>query len=139
MRESGYFPAGAEFDPSAPYNEPTVPGKEFDVTVSQSLSKSTIVYTNDYIPGASGVDYEPDDEGGYCAYGWHDPDDTSDTNWKKAYTDSSYTPLEIIEKCGEMCKYLLEIDQTKFGKYFLKRLLDECQGWTEDDFEVVED
>ena len=36
MRESGYYPAGAEFDPSAPYNEDRyVPHRRFvSVTIS---------------------------------------------------------------------------------------------------------
>lgn len=63
MIESGWYPPGAEFDPNAPYNQIEVPQKDFEVTCSQSLSRTAIVTTNNYTPGASGVDYEPDDEG----------------------------------------------------------------------------
>ena len=48
----------------APWNEESIPEKEFEVTCSQSLSKTVTVWTDNYIPGASGVDYERDDEGG---------------------------------------------------------------------------
>ena len=76
------YPDGlSDYSVGAPWNEPDVPEKDFEITCSQSLSRTATVCTNNYIPGASGVDYEPDDEGGYCACGWQDPDDTSDTDW----------------------------------------------------------
>ena len=140
MRESGYFPAGAEFDPLAPYNEPIVPEKDFEVTCSQSLSKTVTVTTNNYIPGASGVDYESDDEGGYCASGWHDPDDTSDTNWADEYHNNDYhTPLQLIG----LFKQYLENELNRMGevknKKWIKHLIEECSDWQEDDTEIVED
>lgn len=139
MIESGYYAPGTEFRSDAPWNEPVIPEKEFEVTCSQSLSKTVSVITDNYIPGASGVDYEPDDEGGYCASGWHDSDDTSDTNWEEEYSNEHYTPLQIISKCGELCKYLLDRNMTNYGINSLKRLLEECSGWTEDETEYIEE
>jgi len=139
MSEADFYPAGAYLDPSAPYNQVDVPDKEFEVTCSQTLSKTTSIWTNDYIPGASGVDYEPDDEGGCCAYGWQDPDDTSETNWKQAYKDVAMTPLDIINACGKLAKYLLEQGTTYIGPLHMKGLIEECQGWDEDDYEVIEE
>ena len=148
MIESGYYPPGAEFDPSAPWNQVEIPEQEFDVTISQTLSKDTTVCTNDYIPGASGVDYEPDDEGGYCASGWHDPDDTSDTNWGKIYREEHYTPLDLIQMLSEKCKQeLKELEELgsedapyyyKQKKRELEHLIDECSCWTDDETEVFE-
>ena len=151
MRESGCYPAGAEFDPNAPWNEPVIPERDFDVTCSQSLSKTVTVTTDNYIPGASGCDYEPDGEGGYCACGWHDPDDTSDTNWSQEYDENGhYTPLELIEKykeeLSENLKKLEEYGKSLHSKkpYWwiqrkrnLEHLIEECEGWIEDetDFE----
>ena len=134
------YPPGAEHDPNAPYNQVDVPEKEFDVTCSQSLSKTVTVITNNYIPGASGVDYEPDDEGGYCAVEWHDPDDTSDTNWGNEYHDNEhYTPLQLIE----LFKKHLENELIRMGEVKNKRriehLIEECSNWKEDDTEYVED
>lgn len=140
------YPPGAEHDPNAPYNQVDVPEKEFDVTCSQSLSKTVTVWTNNYIPGASGVDYEPDDEGGYCAVGWHDPDDTSDTNWGDEYHDNDhYTPIQLIELFKESLKNQLEswkgMDETSAGKAQIRRiehLIEECSNWIEDDTEYAE-
>ena len=146
---SGYYPAGAEFDPSAPYNEVEIPEKDFDVTCSQSLSRTAVVWTQDYIPGAEGCDYEPDGEGGYSTCGWQDPDDTSDTNWANEYSANGYkTPLELID----MLKEYLEKDLREIQKDMLpndrsfratqvrklKGLIEECECWTEDETEFIE-
>jgi hypothetical protein len=123
----------------APWNEESVPEKDFEVTCSQSLSKTVTIWTDNYIPGASGVDYEPDGEGGYCACGWHDPDDTSDTNWAEEYHyNDHYTPLQLIG----LFKQCLE-ETLKNGLVFqtpgvTKRLIEECDGWTEDETEYIE-
>jgi hypothetical protein len=137
------YPMGAD-TPDAPWNEPIVPEKEFDVTCSQSLSKTVIVTTNNYIPGAEGVDYEPDDEGGYCAVGWHDPDDTSDTDWEEEYSNEHYTPLQLINlfkrHLSDELNVILNSPEEKSNKEkFLRHLIDECSDWTEDETEYVED
>ena len=75
------YPDGlTDWTPGCPWTEEEVPEEDFEITCSQSLSRTATVTTNNYIPGASGVDYEPDDEGGCYASAWHDDPDTSDTN-----------------------------------------------------------
>lgn len=139
MYDNYNYPPGAD-TPDAPWNEPVIPEKDFEITCSQSLSRTVIVTTNNYTPGASGVDYEPDDEGGYYASGWHDPDDTSDTNWAEEYHDNDhYTPIQLIE----LFKQCLE-ENLKNGLVFktpgvTKRLIEECDGWTEDETEYIEE
>ena len=151
MLESGYFPAGAEFDPSAPYNQSDPEEKDFKVTCSQSLSKTVTVTTGNYIPGASGVDYDSDDEGGTYAIPYQDPPDTSDTNWQEEFSNNDYhTPLELIsilktyveqdlkgweqspEDPNHKYKRMMEIRR-------LKNLLENCKNWTEDDLEFIEE
>lgn len=132
MRERDYYPAMSESQwRSAPFNEPYIPEKDFDVTCSQSLSRTTTVCTNNYIPVV--------DEGYEDGVGWHEEyADTSKTNWREEYSNTAYTPLEIIQKCGELCKYLLDRDMTDYGKNSLKKLMEECDGWTEDETEFCE-
>ena len=140
MIESGYYPPGAEFDPSAPYNQVDVlPEKDFDVTCSQTLSKTVTVTTNNYTPGACGVDYEPDDEGGYCAVGWHDPDDTSDTNWNEEYSLRHETIPSLLNILKEYIKKDLEYGDSKFSKEHLEYLLEECDGWIVDEEDYIEE
>ena len=48
MKESGYYPAGAEFDPRAPWNEVELPPKDVEVTISAIVSKTMKVHVRDY-------------------------------------------------------------------------------------------
>lgn len=139
---SGYYPAElTDWSPNAPWNDPgDPPEKDFEITVSQTLSKGTTVTTTNYIPGAEGVDYEPDDEGGYCASGWHDPDDTSDTNWEEEYDESGhYTPLQLIKMFKRYLQEEIEgTDTLDHSPKHLEYIMEECDGWTEDETEFVE-
>lgn len=126
MRESGYYPPGAEFDPNAPYNEVEVPERKFDVCISQSLSKSTSIYTQDYQP-------EYDEETGYTDA------DTTNTDWKKAYQNVAMTPLDIINAAGKLAKAFLEEGKTRVEGIYLKSLVEECKDWSNDELEVIEE
>ena len=140
MGEADFYPAGAYNDPDAPYNQIDIPEKDFEVTCSQSLSKTVTVTTNNYTPGASGVDYEPDDEGGYCACEWHDPDDTSDTNWSEEYHLNDYhTPLQLIELFGQFLKDQLAQGICFKSPAFTEHLIEECNNWIEDEIEYIEE
>ena len=120
-----YYPAGAYRDPSAPYNQVDVPEKDFDVLISQTLSRDTTITTQDYQP-------EFDEETGYTDA------NTEETDWKKAYCDVAMTPLEIIGAAEKIAKALLEQGQTRVGGVYLKSLVKDCEGWVEDETEVME-
>lgn len=79
MIESGYYPAGAEFDPKAPYNEKIIPDKEIEVTISVTLSKTVKITVNDYII----------DEEGYC--------DFSECDLHKAVKEQIKLPQQLCE------------------------------------------
>ena len=68
MYDNYHYPAGADNE-NAPWNQHDIPEEEFNINYYITLKKNIDIVTDDYIPGASGVDYEPDDEGGYCAEG----------------------------------------------------------------------
>lgn len=58
MAESGYYPAGAEHDPNAPWNQEDIPEREIEVTVSITLSKTLKIEVSDYTVDSEGnVDY----------------------------------------------------------------------------------
>lgn len=143
---SNYPPMSQSDWDNAPWNQVDIPEKEFEVTCCQVLSRTVTVVTNDYIPGASGCDYEPDGEGGYCACGWQDDDDTSDTNWSKEYEENGYhTPLQLIQILKEYLQKDLEKWQKEdektphsgpaFHVRRLKHLIEECDGFDEDEVE----
>lgn len=147
MYDNYNYPAGAD-TPDAPWNQVDVPEKDFDVTCSQSLSRTAVVTTNNYIPGGSGVDYEPDGEGGYCACGWQDDDDTSGTDWSKEYSYDHYTPLQLIQMLREYVANDLDrvdiiAEETNQSKAFLERklkhLIEECDCWNDDETEFCVD
>lgn len=133
MIESGYYPPGAEFDPRAPWNEQEVPERQFDVCISQTLSKSTRVTTNDYVP-----EVDQDEDGVY------ESTDTSDTDWEAAYNKDHYTPLQLINLFKESLSDELNSITNKSNpdlkrKKYLEKLISECSDWTEDETEVVKD
>lgn len=125
------YPPGAAHDPNAPYNEVEVPEREFDVTISMSLSRTVQCYTNKYIP-------EVDEENGHLYV------DTSDTPWSEVYGDNHKTIPELLE---ELKKYIqkdldnLMSDDSKSDKAFHRRRLEhlmlECDDWVvnEEDYE----
>ena len=145
MYDNYNYPEGAD-TPDAPWNQSDVPEKEFEVTCTMCMSKTVSCFTNDYIPGAEGVDYEPDDEGGCVACGWHDPDDTSNTHWSDVFGANHKTIPELLNEFKQYLQKDLEnIDAVaeirKHDKAFLKRklerLIEECDGWSidEEDYE----
>lgn len=136
---AAYFPAGAYNDPSAPYNQPEIPEEDFEITCSQSLSKTVTVTTNNYIPGAFGVDYERDDEGGTIAIPYHEDPDTTDTNWADEYHDGgNHTPLQLLELFKQCLEENLKNGLVFKSPRFTEDLIKECEGWCEDETEYIE-
>lgn len=54
--ESGYYPAGAEHDPNAPWNQVDPPEEEVEVTISITLSRTVKVTVTDYTVEDEGVE-----------------------------------------------------------------------------------
>lgn len=118
MRESGYYPPGAEFDPNAPYNEPVIPEQDFEVDVEYVLQKIAVkVTTDDYRP-------EFDEETGLVDA------NTEDTDWENAYENSHYTIPELLSELELYIKQDLERYKGSATKERqLKEMLKDCQGW----------
>ena len=145
------YPVGSD-TPDAPWNQCDTPELTFEVTISQSLSRTTKVTTNDYVEGEVSEDADHDDEGNWFTTFTQGPPDTSDTDWRGAYSNEHSTPLELIaelKKSKEREARHLEAqiliatdDETKRTlKKLLRRAqysISECDGWIEDDCEIVE-
>ena len=137
MYDNYHYPMGADNE-QAPWNQPDIEEMDFEVTVSQTLSRTVTVTTSDYIPGASGVEYEVDDEGHTYAIPWHDDPDTSDTDWKSAYESADFKIQDLIEELRGYVQDDLAKTSPNSGKgQYLKQLLAACDGWIEDDYEVT--
>ena len=139
LKSSSNYPlmSQSQWD-SAPFNQSDPEDKEFEVTCSQSLSKTVKVVTNNYIPGESNIDYEKDDEGGTYASSWHDVPDTSDTNWAEEYHSNDYhTPLQLIQFLGQVLENDLKNGIVFKNPKFTQDLINECNGWCEDETEYI--
>ena len=87
MSESGYYPAGAEYDPKAPWNQVDPEPREIEVTVSITLSKTVEVEVTDY---TAEEDY---DEDGYNGINY----DYSECNLEQAVRDQVTLPNSVGE------------------------------------------
>lgn len=112
------YPPGAAHDPNAPYNEPLIPERDFDVEVTITMSKVVTITTDNYVP-------EYDDE-----YG-HTYANTENTEWDKEFENSGhFTIADLIE---ELKGYVVEDMKTCAPNTrkvsHLKRLLLACEDW----------
>lgn len=113
MKESGYYPPGAEFDPNAPWNQSDPPEKEIEVLVSITLSKTMKIKVSDYRITDSGKD----EDGEYF-----EDIDYSDCDLKNAVERQIVLPNEAY-------KFI-----TSSGN---KEVKESLKGWDVDDFEVI--
>lgn len=115
MSESGYYPIGAENDPSAPYNQKELFPKEVEVTVSITLSKTVKVITDEYNITSSGLD----EDGHYF-----EDVDFSECDFKQIVKDQIYLPND---------GYKAFTINTKKSK----KAYNDLKDWEVDDFEVI--
>lgn len=122
------YPMGADTK-DAPWNELSPPKEvTFDVCISQTLSRDTTVATNNYF-----VEIDCDEDG--C----HESINTSETDWRKAYEKDRMTPLNLIKEFKGFLEKTLP-DPIVFPMQYkrAKYLIGECEGWVEDDLEIIE-
>ena len=87
MIESGYYPAGAEYDPKAPWNQVDPEPRKIEVTVSITLSKTVEVEVTDYTAE------EDSDEDGYHGIIY----DYSECDLEQAVRDQVTLPNSVGE------------------------------------------
>ena len=122
------FPLGADTK-DAPWNKEETPKREFDVFISQTLSKSTTVSTNNYIYNVEkGEDGEVEED-----------IDTSETNWEMAYTEEHLTLTGLIRECKNFLLKCKQDEHYSKDKATIDKLLRECEGWCSDDLVIMED
>lgn len=130
---TGGYPPGAEHDPNAPYNEHQEPERDFEVTCTQTLSKIVDITTDNYTHCV-----EEEYEEGNRFYNVYD--DTSGTDWKEEFYNNDYhDPLALINLFKEFLQEQLEKGNYFKSQAFTKILIEECEGWEEDDFDVYRD
>lgn len=111
--------------------------REFEVTITEVLSKSVKVNTDDYIPEE---DWD-DDEGKIIV------PNTEDTDWNKAYKDKHETIESLLKEFVNLIDIriqdVLNTEEIYTGtERYIKRLeylKKECMNWYVEECEVVED
>lgn len=116
MLSMGGYPAGAQYDKRAPYNQKDNDERTFNVDVEYVMRKEDIeVQTDDYF-------YEDDYEDFSV--------NTSLTDFEVAYTEQHYTIPEMLVELKKYVEREMQFVEMCSGRAReLKRLLADCQGW----------
>ena len=104
---------------------------EFEVTVRQTLAKTTSVFT-----GAVHECVERDYDamvGGYAYTSFAEPD----CNLDELFAEQQRSALEIIRDCERICKQLVDEGRRSCAKVDLSELYHDCEGWENEKLEVV--
>ena len=122
------YPPGAANDPNAPYNE--VHGAEVDVVIRTVMVKETVVESSD----AHLVDeWEVDCDGGYTHEQFMEHGDL-----KEDYLNQSRTLRQALEACCTVLEQLVKDGHRRYAGIYVPTLLDECEGWDDEEFSVEE-
>lgn len=124
MHDNYNYPMGAD-TPSAPWNQPADPDPiEVACDTCVTLRKEIIIATDNYW-------IEADDEG-----------------YSETYLEDGYKEMEqhvrkqhasLTALLDELAKYIqgeLQGDISNARKHELEQMLEDCQGWSEDYFEI---
>lgn len=110
MVESGYYPAGAEYDSKAPWNKKKSTEKEIEVCISVTLSKTVKVKVDDYIITDSGID----EDGNY-------------------YEDIDYSECNLKEAVENQ----ITLPQDAYNFVVNHKARKDLENWNIDDMEVI--
>lgn len=122
MLESGYYPAGAEFDPNAPWNEcdPEEITRECDIW--NSVRKTMPIATTDYVP-VNPLDDDPD---------------LSEVDWSDEFATRHYDIPELLEELSNLVRKYAPQGMTVSEQRHIRRVLSEAEGWETDELHVEE-
>ncbi len=125
MRESGYYPAGAEFDPRAPYNQRDPEEAVRNIDYSCVMHRTAQVATTDYIQS----EWERDEDG----FAYRSDDDFSETDWLTEFTDQYRTPDRLITLLREIATEFAagRTPQKRISTW--QHIAEDCEGWEIDD------
>ena len=124
------YPEGADIS-SAPWNQEEQDSELIEVTVSQTFSKQLDIEVDDY------ERVKDSDEDGI--YFWNDYSECD----LKGYVDEQHKTIsDILKEIPELYKQLRTLDvndkkEFDLFKHSLLILSVACEGWTEDETEVV--
>lgn len=109
----------------SPCIQEELPGREVEVTVSVTLSKTVRVMVDDYT-----VDVDQDENGKHVVY------DFSNCNLHKAVVDQVTLPQNLAGCVEKIFEYDADLRASGMPKY-LKDAIKDCRDWSVDDYEIV--
>ena len=121
------YPPGAANDPCAPYNER--PGMETEVTVKTTLIKETVVETSE---GHWVQESEIEPDGSRSTVGFYETDE----DLKETFLGAHRSAIQIIRDCEKIAKALLADGNRFFASIYIPTLIDDCEGWEEEEIIV---
>ena len=104
---------------------------EFEVTVRQTLTKTTSVFT-EAVHQCVERDYDAT-AGGYAYTSFAEPD----CDLRELFAEQQRSALEIIQCCERICKQLLDEGRRRCAKVDLAELRHDCEYWENEELEVV--
>lgn len=126
MRESGYYPMGAEFDPSAPWNEREQAPITVECEVVTTIVKHVDVETKSYYRES------PEPWNGMYGYNY----DTSDVDWDEEYNEQYLSIPELLDNMRRLLQKVDATALTRAERRTYDRVMKESQGWEEESTDV---
>ena len=123
------YPPGAANDPRAPYNEK--PTEEVEVTVKTSLIKETVIETSE---GHMVCESEIEPDGTRSHVSFYETDE----DLKETFLNAHRPAIQIIRDCQKICQELVRVGNRFFASIYIPTLIDDCEDWEEEAFDISE-
>ena len=124
MRDSDYYAPGSN-TPDAPWNEVSYPERDFDVEVTETVSRKTYITSDNY-------NLWYDDEDGSTTV------DTDPVEFAKCYEEQCWSIVELVDHMKAMLEKWRPAEVSKKDKEEYERILEEADGWEAVDMEITD-
>lgn len=124
MRDSDYYAPGSN-TPDAPWNEVSYPERDFDVEVTETVSRKTYITSDNY---NIYVDYE---DGRTTV-------DTDPVEFAKCYEEQCWSIVELVDHMRGLLEKWKPTEMSKKDKEEYDRILEEADGWEAVDMEITD-
>ena len=124
MRDSDYYAPGSN-TPDAPWNDSSNPERDFDLEVTETVSRKTYITSDNY---NIYVDYEDG----------HTTVDTDPVDFAKCYEEQCWSIVELVDHMRGLLERWKPSEMSKKDKAEYDRILEEADGWEAVDIEITD-
>ena len=104
---------------------------ETEVTVRTTLIKETVVETSE---GHMVCESEIEPDGSRSTVSFYETDE----DLKETFLNAHRSAIQIIRDCEKICKALLADGNRFFASIYIPTLIDDCEGWEEEEIIISE-